>query len=496
MGMLRGLLLLSLVSANHAISATVQTLPSLPNGATANAVQVDTSGNIYVVGWFANPPDSPAHAFAAKLSPDGSQVNWWTILAGSSQDRAAAMALGSDNSVYMTGWTYSPDFPTTPGSMQPMTSVSGQAFAVKLSPAGAVVYATYMGGSAGTAGKGIAVDSSGDAFITGSLSGVLPTTPGAITGATSTNYPTAYVIELNPAGSKSLIAISGFGGNAIAVDPQGFIYAAGSFVGPNNNFNAAPTTPGAFQTLTFNNTCDSAGMFASFPCTFQHIAKIDPTGTQLIFATYVTGVAGATPTSIAVDSFGNVIVAGSTNSPDYPTTPGAYQPEYFANPLQEELALDFSVPPPAGYVTKLNASGTGLLWSTYLAGSGGKRAGSFTQGDAIFGMTIDASGNVLVAGTASSTDLPGLWLTPVASRPSYVNPLTFVARLSPDGSTLSPVQLLPTGTGMVGIALRADGSVLVGSPMALVSLSSVAASERSRTQRITRNSSASPRGSY
>jgi uncharacterized protein (TIGR03437 family) len=480
--MLRGLFLIFLVFANLAISGTVQTLPSLPTGATANAVQVDTAGNIYVAGGLVgNSPSDFSHAFVGKFSPDGSQIIWWTVLAGSKNDNALALALGADNSVYVTGTTFSSDFPATIGSMQSTTSVSGQAFAAKINQAGAVVYSTYIGGMATTTGNAIAVDPLGDAFITGSLgfSGVFPTTAGAVTGATSANYETAYVIELNPLGSKALVAISGFGGNAIALDAEGNIYGAGAFPGrqnngPGNTFNAAPTTTGAFQTITYQTTCLGEGLLfelSSPACTYQHVAKIDPTGTQLIYATYVSGSLGATPTAIAVDANGNVILAGNTNSSDYPTTPAAYQPEYFANP-EITSAPPFQpfnavAPAPAGYITKLSASGSSLIWSTLFGGSHPDPK----AGDVISGIGIDASGNILLSGTATSSDLPGLWSTPVALRPTESGE-GFVGRLSSDGTTLSMTQLIAGSARVNGIAVRSDGSAVVVPTLAAVSLSS------------------------
>ena len=184
---------------------------------------------------------------------------------------------------------------------------------------------------------------------------MIPTTPGAIA---SLNEP-VYVIELDAMGSKALVAIQGFGGNAIAVDMQGYLYAAGAF-GP-----TAPTTPGVFQASPAYNNCP----FQMRPS--QHVAKFDPTGTVLIYSTYISGSFGATPSGIAVDVAGNVILAGSTDSPDYPTTPAAYQPEYFANPGDTLVPPRLQYPPmSAGYVTKLNASGSGLIWSTLIGGSG------------------------------------------------------------------------------------------------------------------------------
>jgi hypothetical protein len=344
------------------LGGSVQTLPALPAGTFANAIQSDSSGNIYVAGYFTTKPQDievPAHAFIGKLSPDGSQTIWSILLAGSSDDRVYAMALGSDDSVYVTGTTYSADFPTTPFSLQPTTTVFNQpytfqAFSAKLDPKGAVVYSTYIGGSAVTSGNAIAVDSGGHAFLTG-LGAVSSTTPGAIEGAGS-----VYIVELDPAGSSALVAIDGFGGNGIAVDAQGDIYAAGSFPGQTE-----PVSSGAFQTSNSGVTCFLTFTFQD-PCTYQHIAKIDPTGTHLIYATYISGTWGATPSAIVVDASGNAILAGNTFSPDYPTTPHSYQPEYFANPEQGiEPIANLTPPPPAGYVSKLNASGTALLWSTF-----------------------------------------------------------------------------------------------------------------------------------
>lgn len=464
-----------LLGANALFSSSVQSSTPLPANTLANAVQVDAAGNLYLAGFFfanSQNPNAPAHAFVAKLTPDASQTVWWTQLAGSNDDRAQALALGPGGSVYVTGTTQSTDFPATPGAM----ATSGSTFAAKLDATGAVVYSTYIPASSGQA---IAVDAAGHAFITGMLAAgdAFQATPGAVAGATNTSqtvYETGFIMELNPTGSSAILAIVGFGGNQIALDAQGNIYAAGAFDDP-----VAPTTPGAFQPSATANNC-VVGIFFASPCAFQHIAKIDPAGAQLIYATYLSGMWGASPSGLAVDSAGNAILAGTTNSPDYPTTPAAYQPEFFANPAEQNAAITFTSPPSAGYVTKLNAAGTGLLWSTFFGGSGGS-FGSFLGGDSIVGMAIDASGNVLIAGFANSTDLPGLWNTPVASRPVAVNGSSgpaFVARLSAGGGTLSPTQLLvgfqrdlaePTGGA---IAVLADGSaVAVGSEIVDVSLS-------------------------
>jgi len=462
-------LLLSLaLSAGHAFSGTVQQLPALPAGSAVNAIQIDASGNIYVAGAFFPSPQDPnnpvGHVFVGKLSPDGSQIMWWRVLAGSKDDRALAMVLGSDSSAYVTGTTVSPDFPTTTGSLQPASaSLLTQGFAAKLSPAGAVLYSTYLAGAA-IGGNSIATDSSGHAFITGYLllGAAFPISPGAVTGGPP--FPgsgNTFVLELDATGSSALLAITGFGGSAITLDHQGNIYAVGDYAG-----SIAPNTPGAFHSISPNLACNS--FVGSFPCT-QVAAKISPTGTQLIYATFISGTYGALPAAIAVDAAGNLILAGNTNSPDYPTTPQAYQPAIAFIPVFTKFS---QVPEPVGYLTRLNASGTALVWSTFFGGAG--------MPAQINAMALDTAGNIVFTGAGYSSDLPGLWATPVASRPTSTNPLAFVARLSQDGTVLSSTQLLPPLHYGGPVAVRGDGTVLAaayngnGSVLQAVSLSAPA----------------------
>ncbi|HXS96079.1 MAG TPA: IPT/TIG domain-containing protein [Candidatus Limnocylindrales bacterium] len=472
--MLRRVFVLALIGAGWTLAAT-PTQAALPANSIANAVRIDAAGNLYLAGFYFATSDAaaPAHAFAAKLTGDASRILWWTQLAGSKDDRAEALALGADGSVYVTGGTQSPDFPTTPGAFGAAGGVTGSAFAARLDANGRPVYVTYLPVSGGQA---IAVDAAGNAFVTGPLNATdaLQTTTGAVQGAANRSG-SGFIVQLDPTGSKLLLAIAGFGGRQIALDAGGNIYAAGAF-----QFPVAPATPGAFQESVASRTCASSQVFAQ-SCSYQHIAKIDPSGSRLLYATYLSGASGETPAGLLVDDAGNAIVAGTTNSPDYPTTPAAYQPEYCGSPFGQAQLFSFSAPASAGFVTKLNAGGSGLVWSTLFAGSGAQIAGSFRVGDSIVGLATDSEGNILIAGFANSTDLPGLWNTPVAARPSAVNgaaPPGFVARLSADGRTLSPVELLPglkrdlSAGG--AIAARADGSaVIAGGQIFSVSLSAL-----------------------
>jgi len=191
------------------------------------------------------------------------------------------------------------------------------------------------------------VDGAGDAYVTGILSSgdAFQATAGTVGGAAKSfqdGYKSAFVVELNPTGSNAILAIAGIGGSQIALDAQGNIYAAGESADP-----VAPTTPGAFQPSATAHFC-VVGFAFELPCTYQHIAKIDPTGTQLIYATYLAGAWGASPSGLAIDSAGNAILAGTTYSPDYPTTPAAYQPEYFPNPAEQSAAITLTSPHPPG----------------------------------------------------------------------------------------------------------------------------------------------------
>ena len=276
-----------------------------------------------------------------------------------------------------------------------------------------------------------------------------------------------FILELDPTGSTAILSIIGFGGNRVALDVQGNIYAVGTFSDP------VPTTAGAFQTSARESVCYSGFIIPRGNCSHQHIAKIDPTGTQLIYGTYLTGKYGASPSAIAVDTGGNVFVAGSTSSPDYPTTPSAYQPRYLFYPEPGFAPIASSFPPsPAGYVTKLNTSGTGLIWSTFFSGSAQQITGGYpVNSDVITGLALDQNGNVLLSGSAQSIDLPGLWMTPVVSRPTLnlSHPMAFVTRLSPDGVRLSPTQLM--NGYATGITVRADGSAVIVPQLAAVTLS-------------------------
>ena len=356
---------------------------------TGTGIAVDTAGNAYVTGTTGS-ADFPTtlgayqttyggydDAFVTKLNPTGTALVYSTYLGGTSYDTGTGIAVDTAGNAYVTGTTGSADFPTTLGAYQTTYGGNGDAFVTKLNPTGtALVYSTYLGGTSDDVGYGIAVDTAGNAYVTGyttsyTTSPYFPTTAGAYQTSFGGGYDDAFVTKLNPTGT-ALVYSTYLGGTSddvgygIAVDTAGDAYVAGYTTSP------FPTTAGAYQT-TFGGGYDDA-----------FVTKLNPTGTALVYSTYLGGTSYDTGTGIAVDTAGNAYVTGTTGSADFPTTLGAYQTTYGGNG--------------DAFVTKLNPMGTALVYSTYLGGTGNEVG---------YGIAVDTAGNAYVTGfTTSTTDFP------------------------------------------------------------------------------------------
>jgi uncharacterized protein (TIGR03437 family) len=458
--MLRRLVFLIFVTCAPVLAAKVQLLSPLPHAAVSRAMQLDAAGNIYLAGTFAPPdpqiPQNSSDAFVAKLSADGSKLIYFTTFGGSFNDDAAGIALAGDGSVYVTGSTESTDFPVTDGAFQTSFAREGasQGFLAKVDPSGAVVYASFINGKSFTRLTGIALDKSGNVFLTGTGG---PDYPGNLGSSIQ-----GFILKLDPALHTVLLSVYGYGGGLISLDAQGNIYVAGSAQPVNNGSKfVLPTLPaGAFQSTHDGTFCQSSagpgGPFALL-CQYQTVAKLDPAGKPL-WATYVTGSNGAVAAGMSVDSAGNVIVAGTTSSSDYPVTPGAFQTAYTAAGPQPPHVPGFTGPPNSiGYVTKVNATGTNLVWSTYFGGS---------SQDQITGMAIAPSGEILLSGRAASSDLV-FADTPDACRPTPNQVLGYVARLSGDGAAVAATQPVHGAPDCLYVTCNSLASFQTGWPLAL-----------------------------
>jgi hypothetical protein len=337
-----------------------------------------------------------------------------TFLGGSDYDRGTDIAVDTAGNAYVTGETWSPDFPLA-GPLQ-STGRDLDAFVTKLAPDGSMVYSTYLGGSSGDTGFGIAVDAEGHAYVTGDTVSrdfpeVNPVQP------PSQLLRDAFVAKLAPDGSALVYStyLGGRredGGQDIAVDTQGFAYVAGVTNSPDFPI-VAPLQPSF-----------GGGSYDFFA------AKIPPAGGSLVYSTYLGGTDIEFRSSIAVDPQGQAILAGATWSADMPTR----------NPLQASLrgAGD-------AYVAKLSLDGRSLVWATYFGGSNGETSD---------GVAVDPGGHVYMTGITFSTDLAtsGAWRTVYGGGDGDA----YAARLSPDGSRLLYATYLGGSGGDWGLDIAAD----------------------------------------
>jgi hypothetical protein len=345
---------------------------------SAVAIRVDASGSAYIAGLTSSaniPQRDPFQedrgnrdSFVAKLDPSGSTLVYGTYLGGSEEDEPTDMAVDQAGSVYVIGSTNSRDFPTR-NAFQGSRRGERDAFVARLDPSGSdVIYATYLGGSDFDSGNAIAIDLAGSAYVTGSTF--------------SKNFPLvnpfqdrrrdeedSFVAKIDPTGA-ALVYSTFLGGNgrdsglAIAVAADGGACVTGTT--GSNNFPVLNPIEDRRQ-----------GNFDAF------VTRFNPAGTALVFSTYLGGGESDTPVELVLDAAGNVVLAGTTRSKKFPTTPGAFQEKKKGG---EDI-----------FVTRLDPSGTTILYSTFLGGRGSDTAG---------GMALDGAGNIYIAGTTRSGGFP------------------------------------------------------------------------------------------
>jgi hypothetical protein len=325
-----------------------------------------------------------------------------TYLGGTDDDGSKGIAVGGDGAVYVTGHTYGSDFPTSAGAYDPSANGELDAFVMKLDSTGSnMLYGTYIGGSGWDHCNAIAVGSSGGARIAGeTVSADFPTTPGAFQTALNGSEGDAFVLALSPDGSalSGSTYIGGAGWDcayAVAVDGSGHSCLSGYTESAD-----WPTSAGAFDRTYFGSGSDA---FA---------AKITSDGSAVLCSTYLGADGNDYAFGIAVTPAGAMIVAGLTSGGAFPVTSGVFQAAYGGGPAD-------------GFVLKLAPDASSLEFSTFLGGSGS---------DEPYGVALDGSGNVYVAGKTTSTNFP---TTAGAFGTALSGPSDgFVAQLSPAGSGL------------------------------------------------------------
>jgi hypothetical protein len=344
-------------------------------------------------------------------------LTYATYIGSDDFERGYDIAVDGSGQAYVVGQSGFPtdaaDFPVTAGAFDPTFNGGNyDLFVAKLNAAGsALVYATYLGGNGNDAGDssgehrrvGIAVDSDGNAYVAGATTSTdFPTTGGAF-DTTANGSEDAFVTKLNAAGSALVYstylgAAASDGARAIAVDSDGNAYVVGG-----TSSSTFPTTVGAFD----SSANGSGDVF---------VTKLNAAGSALVYSTFIGGSGFDSGYDIALDDLDNAYVIGETDSIGFPTTLGAFDTTFNGGSRD-------------AFVAKLNATGSALVYSTYLGGSGADDA-PFGMG---FGIAVDSFGNAYATGATDSSDFP---VTAGAFDETFNGGFkdAFVTKLDPDAS--------------------------------------------------------------
>jgi Beta-propeller repeat len=415
-------------------------------------IAVDSAGYLWVSG-YTESSDFPTReaadttlggssdGFIARLAPDGSLASS-TFLGANGADRAYALALDAAGNAYVTGRTTGSNFPTTPGAFDQTPNGDFDAFVTKFSPSAAILYSSLLGGPGFDDGLAMTVDRAGSVFVTGKASDGYPVTPGAFDTTQNGDYD-MFVTKLDPSGS-ALTYSTYVGGDSwdeglgIAVDGDGNAYFTGNVQSPNY-----PVTPGAVGGALKG----SVGAAAT---------KLNPAGSALVYSGVIGGSAWDEGSALSIDSKGAAYIAGHQASSDFPTTEGA---------LDRTFGGEVD-----GFLTKVDPSGTELLYSTFVGGNGW---------DGVMAMAVDDAGRAYLTGGTSSGDYPGTFVG--GSRGSHdvfsttINTVASAPPAEPDPEPAFTLSVAPAMQAIVrGDAATYTAVVAKDDPTQSVALLSIA----------------------
>jgi photosystem II stability/assembly factor-like uncharacterized protein len=345
------------------------------------AIGVDASNNAIIAG-YTYAADFPtvsaaipayhgnSDGFVTKMNPTGTALVYSTYIGGSGYDEFYGLAVDSTGAAWVAGQSNSTDFPT----MSPTQGASGggeDAVVVKLSSSGTLLFSTYLGGSNTDSARGVAVDGSNNAYVTGFASAGFPTTAGVVATTNQGSFD-AFVVKYSSSGAIAYSTFLGGGstdyGYAVSADPGGNAYVTGATFSA-QGFNGAPA--GGAQSV-YGGGGDA------------YVLKLNPTATAISYFTFLGGSLYDVGHQIVADSSGNAYVAGETSSTDFAATQGAVQ-----------STLNGAT---NGFVAKLNTSGSVFSYKTYLGSN---------RTDSLNGLALEASsGSVYLAGSTDGNLFP------------------------------------------------------------------------------------------
>lgn len=343
-------------------------------------IAVDTSENVCITGG-TNSTDFPlssaiqnnkggeTDAFITKINASGDNLLYSTYLGGDNSDCGQAVALDKTGNAYITGWTYSHNYPVIHAGFGNKAAGARDAFITKINASGnTLIYSLYLGGANHDIGNGIAVDNSGNAYITGSTNSIDFPTASALLRSYAGGYHDAFITKIHASGNKLLYSTY-LGGNNddvgynIAVDTSGNAYSTGMTW--STNF---PTVSPLYKTIAGNNDA--------------FITKLDASGKEVLYSTYLGGSTYDGGYGIAVDYSGNAYITGVTQSHDFPTTSTTHR----------KVAGDDDA-----FMTKLDTTGSKIMYSICPGGD---------NNDVGCGIAVDPSGNAYITGKTWSDNFP------------------------------------------------------------------------------------------
>ncbi len=335
-----------------------------------HAITVDSAGNSYVAGITTSTNRGDADATLRKINPTGTAVLYTANFGGGGTDEANAVAVDPSGNIFVAGRTDSSDFPNPAGAFQRGNAGGIDAFLLRVNPnTNQLLFSTYFGGSGDDRALALALDPAGNAYITGSTSSTDLNTNAAAFSRRNAGGVDGFVAKFDSLGNASFATYIGGAaddfGYGIAADAAGRIYVAGS-----TNSDNFPLTA-ALQGSRRGNTD-------------AFVMRMDASGATLLFSTYLGGGNRDVAQAIALDSSGNIYVAGSTASGDFPTVRGSYQ--------TENAGGDSDI-----FVTKLSPDGRTAFYSTYIGSHGT---------DIANGIAVDSTGQAFITGSTDSDQFP------------------------------------------------------------------------------------------